>query len=62
MEQLKKKKQSLIGSNEKKTLFLSGLQQNLKALEEATVPIQENLGIRQSEFATEFRNAHHLPR
>jgi THO complex subunit 5 len=62
MDELKQKKQSMITSNEKKTLFLSGLQQNLKALEEATLPIQENLGIRQTEFATEFRNAHHLPR
>eukprot|EP00656_Telonema_subtile_P022967 TRINITY_DN2425_c0_g1_i5.p1 TRINITY_DN2425_c0_g1~~TRINITY_DN2425_c0_g1_i5.p1 ORF type:complete len:554 (-),score=185.66 TRINITY_DN2425_c0_g1_i5:45-1706(-) len=61
-EALQKKKQALIASNEKKSLFLSGLHQNLKALEEATVPIQENLGIRHSEFATEFRNAHHLPR
>jgi len=62
IDQLKEKKNGLILSNESKSSFLSSLLSKLKGLEDATMPVQEHLGLKTTRAAKEYKDAHHLPR
>jgi len=62
LDELRAKKDEQSATNDAKSNFMGGLLSKLKGIEEATLPIQQELKITTSKTTSEYVDAQHLPR